>query len=231
MSIIQNATPRVHEQLRLVKVFTLAQLISLFCCSRRTAQRSLSAWRCHTSYNANASYYALPEVVRFDSRGIWRCGSVAFSCHGNLTDTLQALVNTSPEGMTARELRAVVKVDVHSLLPPVVRAGKLTRAKSHGAFVHFASNPAVRRRQEEARHGRGLPGETLSDADAVTVLVAFIQEPILASAELADRVRTRAPTATPAAIDRFFQAHGLDPAKKGALHSRPSSCSDSTNND
>lgn len=229
-TISQTLKDEVREQLRHKKIFTLSQMVGLLSCAGRTAQRFLRDWQCHTSYNLNASYYALPNVVQFDSSGIWSCNGVHFSRYGNLTETLVGLVLSSPAGMTGGELGAIVKVQVHSLLPAMARAGKLAREKHHGRYVYFAVDPTPRSEQEQAREERAEAGKALSDADAVTMLVVFINEPTLQATELAERVRARAPTATVQAIKHFFETHGLEPAKKGALHSALSNCSNTTGN-
>jgi len=224
-----QASTDSRRRFRLAKIMTMAHLMTLLGCSRSTVQRRLRQWRCHTSYNLNGCYYALPEVVEFDERGLWRCGRARFSIHGNLRQTVSAFVEDAPAGMTGAELSAALGVNANSFLWGFVQQGTLARDRMHGRFVYLSSTPERARSQRARRRGPG-GANMLSDADAVTVLVAFINEPTLGTLELAGRVRARAPTATPTAIDRFFAAHGLEPAKKGALHFRPSSCSDSTDN-
>ena len=60
-------------------IFTVAQLASWMECSVPVARRQLKKWAAITSYNANARYYALPEVVDFGHHGIWRCEPAAVS--------------------------------------------------------------------------------------------------------------------------------------------------------
>ena len=218
-----------RHQFRLARVMTMARLMTLLACSRSTVQRRLRQWRCHTSYNLNGGYYALPEVVEFDERGLWCCGRARFSVHGNLRQTVSALVEAAEAGMTSSELSAALGVNANSFLWGFVQQGTLSRGRVHGRFVYLSTDAERRRRQHDRRRGPG--GErVLSDADAVTVLVAFTKEPTLGPVGLSGRVRARAPTATPVAIDRFFAAHGLEAAKRGASRSRPSSCSGSTDN-
>jgi len=218
-----------RQRFRLAKIMTLAHLMRLLACSRSTVQRRLRQWGCHTSYNLNGGYYALPDVVEFDQRGLWCCGRARFSIHGNLRQTVSALVQDAAAGMTGAEFSAVLGVNANSFLWGFMQHRTLSRDRMHGRFVYFSTDPERCRRQRDRRAGLGNE-KSLNDADAVTVLVAFINEPASGPAELAGRVRARAPTATPEAIERFFAAHGLEPAKRGALRSRPSSCSDSTEN-
>ena len=72
------------RKFRREKVMTIAMLMKLFQCSRRTTQRRLKAWKCHTSYNCNSAWHALPSTVAFDQHGIWRFKEAYFSVYGNM---------------------------------------------------------------------------------------------------------------------------------------------------
>ncbi len=88
------------EVFRKEKVMSLKQLADLLSCSERTVQRYLKKWRTYTSYNQNGRYYVLPDIPRFDDNGLWRYQGIFFSRHGNLKQTLIAVVNHSPAGLT-----------------------------------------------------------------------------------------------------------------------------------
>lgn len=210
-----------RKQLRRLRIFTLPQLISRLSCSRRTAQRCLKAWNCHTSYNANSAYYCLPDVPRFNGFGIWRHKDAAFSQHGKLADTLAAVVEFADDGMTGTELSAILGVKVHSLLPVLMRENKLAREKVRAAFVYLSPQSNRRDHQLEARLAHGGP-QLLSDTDAVTVLICFIQNPQFSIEQLTLHARARAPTASLRSIQFLFDKHGLSAGKKGASDSMSS---------
>jgi hypothetical protein len=216
---VQTATLR---KLRELEVFTLTKLMELLSCSRRTAQRSLAQWKCRTSFNANAKYYALPEVVRFDQHGIWRCGLAIFSADGNLSETLIGVIERSSEGMVATELTEILGVKTNSVLRELARSGRLVREKEGRRFVYFGSGESLINRRKRSRTMRRSMETDLSLTDAIVVLVESIKNPALDPAGLATAVGARAPTASEESIKRFFSMHGLSTAaKKRALRSQP----------
>lgn len=201
-------------QFRRAKIMTLAALTAALQCSRSTAQRRLKQWRCHTSYNLNGAYYALPEVVSFDQHGIWRCHHAGFSVYGNLTHTVVGLVTASEAGLNCAELSNIMDVNAHSFIWNFVRSGKLARSKFGRYYVYFSAEQQVHQRQQ-TRRLELTEGTAIADSDAVTALVELLKHPNLSPAQLSSRVRARAPTASPAAIERFLCQHGLSTAKKG----------------
>jgi len=208
---------QILRRFRRVKVMTLAALMQLLGCSGRTVHRRLKQWQCHTSYNCNGRYYALPSAVQFDTYGIWRFKDACFSAYGNLTQTVSAVVNNSEAGLNCNELSAIIGGNAHTFILKFVHAGKLHREKFRGAYVYFAVDRQIRQRQCTARANLAI--STLSDADAVVVLVELLNAASLTPSELSERVRARAPTASPQAVTRFFSQHGINAAKKGAAHS------------
>lgn len=202
------------QQFRRAKIMTLAALIAVLRCSRSTAQRRLKQWQCHTSYNLNGAYYTLPDVVSFDQHGIWRCQDACFSIYGNLPHTVVGLVTSSEAGLNCAEISSIMGVNAHSFIWNFTHSGKLTRSKFGGCHVYFGAEQQVRQRQQ-TRRLELTEGSALADNDAVTFLVELLKHPNLSPAQLSSRVRARAPTASPAAIERFLNQHGLSTAKKG----------------
>ena len=98
------------------KVCTIPQLADLLECSAPTVRRRLKGWSAHTSYNKNGRYYALPDVVSFDANGLWRYGTICFSRHGNLRQTLIGVVGNSRAGLCAAEVRELLGVEPRSFL-------------------------------------------------------------------------------------------------------------------
>jgi hypothetical protein len=195
----------------------LAELMELLQCSRSTAQRRLKLWGCHTSYNHNGAYYALPEIVEFDQHGIWRCKSACFSMHGNLTRTVTALVKQATAGMTSAELSDVLSVNANSFIGEFVNIGKISRQKLGARFIYTSCDKQSKQQQIHCRSQSDQRAVPLSRSDAVTVLVELVKSPILSPFELARKVRSRAPTASVEAIEQFLDEHGVTAAaKKGA---------------
>lgn len=223
---MRTAGDIVHHALRqfgLAKIVTLGELMLLLECSRRTAQRYLKQWGCLTSYNCNSAYYALPAVVEFDPNGLWRHEEARFSRYGNLVETVVGVVCAAPAGLTAAELGALLGVNAHSFISRLGSHPSLYREKLGGTFVYLAQDMSIRTRQTALRRQRGRRTPSLSDAEAVVVLVELIKHPDSRCAELSERVRTRIPRATVPAVEALLRAYGL--LKKGALDSaRPGRC-------
>jgi hypothetical protein len=104
MKSVAGAARKVLARFCNARILTLAELVVLLGCSVRTAHRRLKAWGALNSYNGNGRFYTVPQVVRFDENGLWRCRGAHFSRHGNLSQTVVALATASAAGLTAAEL-------------------------------------------------------------------------------------------------------------------------------
>ena len=60
------------------KVVTIQELINVLKKSIATVRRRLKKWKAFTSYNQNGRYYALPEIPKFNSFGLWKYRKVLF---------------------------------------------------------------------------------------------------------------------------------------------------------
>lgn len=215
MPLENGAETKTVHYFRKVKIITLAALMSLLGCSRRTTQRRLKQWQCLTSYNRNGSYYALPAVVEFDENGIWGCQGVYFSRYGSLPQTVVAVIKHSPAGMSCAELGNVLKMNAHSFIWSLVKDHRLSREKMQGSFVYMAVEEQIKAQQRKNRlELAAFPCRQLTDADAVTALVELVKNPHLGCAELAARIGDRALSASRESIEQFFLQRGLLSAQK-----------------
>ncbi len=200
------------EVFRKEKVMSLKQLADLLSCSERTVQRYLKKWRTYTSYNQNGRYYVLPDIPRFDDNGVWRYHGIFFSRHGNLKQTLIAVVNHSPAGLTVAEAGAVVGVSLRSFLAQSHNIQPLRREKSTGRFVYFSQDQALFSQQKQNRQEDDsrlkllrLPTET----EAVIILVERIKHPELSVEQLSARLYKKAHRIKADVIHNLFEHHGL----------------------
>ena len=194
------------------KVMSLKQLAELLSCSERTVQRQLKKWRTHTSYNKNGRYYVLPDIPRFDDDGLWRYQGIFFSRHGNLKQTLMALVNHSPAGLTVAEAGALVGVSLRSFLAQPHHIQPLRREKITGRFVYFSQDralfsPQKQKRQEDDSRLKLLRLPT--DTQAVVILVERIKHPELSVEQLSSRLHKKAHRIKADVIHTLFDHHGL----------------------
>jgi len=134
--------------------------------SERTVFRKLSELESINSYSHRGQYYTLKSLTSFDENGLWTCRGVWFSRFGNLLNTVQALVEYSPEGFSARELSDVLHVECKHALVESVRRKQLKREKLHGSYIYFALQTAVHTRQQHRRKSlRNLPPLLVSNPE------------------------------------------------------------------
>lgn len=107
----------VRNLIRKNTVVTLAQLrTALGPVCDLTVHQVMHEAGCRTSYSHNGRYYTLEELIAFDQNGLWSYHGIRFSREGTLTATLIALIEQSSTGLYARDLRAIVKVEVLATL-------------------------------------------------------------------------------------------------------------------
>jgi hypothetical protein len=216
MTALRAVSRKVWQKLLAVKVITMAELTLLLDCSVRTAHRRLRSWGAMNSYNGNGRFYAVPQAVRFDQNGLWRCRGAFFSRHGNLTQTVAALVSASPAGLTASELSELLGLNAHSFISQFATRPQLRRERSAGRFVYFAADCSLRQKQREARQRLDQDSQPAlpSDAEAVLIFAEMIRHPELEPEQISCRLRATGTVVEPLRIRRLIESHGL--SKKGA---------------
>jgi hypothetical protein len=196
-------------ELRKVKTFTVVELARWLSCSVVTARRRLKEWGAHTSYNCNGRHYALPEVPRFDVNGLWRWQGAFFSRHGNLRETVRALVAASGAGLSSGEIGLMLGLEARTFLAHFKADPSLFREPCGRSHVWFAGDGAARLRQAESRRRLDMAAAELPDADAVRLLVELVRSPGLDCAALARKLAPASPRLTSEAVERFLDGHGL----------------------
>jgi hypothetical protein len=96
---------KVVEHLRRCRVATMNEMVQSLDLSHMTVVRALKKYGYYTSFNHTAGFYTLQDTPRFDRRGLWFCADIGFSQHGNLKQTLLALIEQSEAGCTVAELQ------------------------------------------------------------------------------------------------------------------------------
>ena len=152
------------------KVATMRHLRYQFQVCHMTVFRALKKQGYHTSYNHNASYYTLADVPEFDDWGLWAYRDVRFSRFGSLPDTLVALVERAPAGLTCDELEHRLQTRVANLLSRLVQHRRLQCQRLQGRQVVYLGHESKQGRQQlekrrqqvraaAATTPRGLPVE------------------------------------------------------------------------
>jgi hypothetical protein len=124
-----------------------------------TVFRKLKSLHYLSSYTHRGRFYTLPEIARFDDRGLWTHQDVWFSRHGTLMATLESWIQKSLQGWFADELADQLHVDVQDALRELVVQGRLRRAELTGRFLYTAADARLSKdqiRTRSAREKRGL---------------------------------------------------------------------------
>jgi len=191
------------------KAMTLGEVAEFICSSIHTARRRLKQWRAANSYNHNGRYYTLPDVPEFDGNGVWRWRGVFFSQYGTLKQTVVALVQRSPAGLNAGELRSLVGLDPRSFLSAFAADPRIRREKTQGRFVYYGADMAVYSAQRQHRSTLQAAGRQPTPSEAVAILVEKIKRPASSYEALSRRLRKQKVLVEAETIRNFFLRHGL----------------------
>ena len=200
---------RVLEKFRRQKIITIGQLAEWLKCSVITARRRLKKWQSYTSINKNGRYYTLPQIPVFDENGLWKYKTVLFSKHGNLKQTIVALITESEKGLSAVEIAKFVDlVPNSSFLSRFKSVSGVKREKHQGRFIYLSDHPEIYSRQMQtsaSRQAAGFP----SDSQAVEILVELIKHPEIGIEQLSAKVSKPGKQVAAAMVRRFLRFHDL----------------------
>ncbi len=191
------------------KIITIDNLVSLLNSSIKTARRRLKLWQAITSYNMNGRYYTLPGIADFDSHGLWQYRQVRFSQHGNLKNTIIAVVNQSKAGLDAAEASDLLGISVRSFLSSLQKHPDFKREKIQGRFVYFSALQKDNIKQKEYRYAMTRAIQLPSDIEAIAILVETIKNPDLSIDELAGKLQQKNYRISSESIQNLFNYHGL----------------------
>jgi hypothetical protein len=208
-----NSKDKVLRLFRDKKVMTLAQLALHLQRCQRTAQRQLKQWQAINSYNKNGRYYVLPDIPSFDADGLWHWRGIFFSKHGNLTQTLVALVRNSKAGLNAAEMEELLGLSPRSFLSSFREHPDLRREKHQGCFVYFSSDLTIYEQQKNQRVTMIRSAKLPSDVEAIAILVETVKNPDLKIEELCTRLKNKKYDITPEVVWNLFAYHGLSVKK------------------
>ena len=157
-NIMRRETFHADDLVRLLRQRTIATMPelkkALGTAVDVTVFRKLKQIDYRTSYSHRGSYYALEELVRFDEKGLWSFDSVWFSSHGTLLATAEAFVEHSQAGYFVEELDELLHVETKDPLLRLIAQRRIARELVSGLYLYGSIDPAMRKRQLEARHER-----------------------------------------------------------------------------
>jgi hypothetical protein len=210
------------RQFRRKKVLTKQELLDSIGCSNMTLWKLLSRHGYYTSYNDNARHYTIDGIPKFDERGLWAYRGTRFSKWGTLTDTVTALVEESPSGLTAEQLQKMLGVSVKSILPALVEKNSLVREKIEHCFVYFSTAQVRQKHQRRERRVAAEAEQSIVKAipleHVVALLVEIIKAPRDAPSQWVRRLSRKGVPLDERDVQRVLDHYRLDP-KKGLLKS------------
>ena len=197
---------QILEHFRLQKIITIEQLVKLLKSSVITARRRLKKWQTYTSINRNGRYYTLPQIPVFDKNGLLKYKRIFFSKHGNLKQTIVALIKDSQKGLSAVEITELVGlVPNSSFLSQFKNVPGVKREKHQSRYIYMSDRPEIYTRQKHRWTTIVFP----TDAQAVEILVQLKKYPDIGIEQLADHVSGHGQSVQPATIRRYLQFHDL----------------------
>jgi len=171
---------RIRQLLQSKTVLSLKQLRhELADRGRSSIFRDLQKVELLTSYSHAGQYHVLQSTVAFNRDGLWFYDQAAFSKYGTLKNTLVAVVSSSSAGMTHRELKSLLRVQVQNTLTHLIKTERLRRKSSSArSFVYLSPETSRAQRQWEKRQafdetatGMALPPESV----VIDILIEIIR--------------------------------------------------------
>lgn len=145
--------------------------------STMTTHRKLRTISYQTSYSHSGKYYTLTSIADFNSNGLWEFNGIYFSKHGKLAPSIEHLVNYSPDGYFAAELKQMLKVFVHNELKKLHHHGKLRREQIGREFLYLSNSSGdtqLKRRKEHIQHAVSTISAGTTQFDQKEYLMAFL---------------------------------------------------------
>ena len=134
-----------------------------------------------SSYTHTGQYHALKSAARFDVDGLWFCDPAGFAKYGTLKNTLTEMISTAQAGMTQKELKALLRINVQNTLTHLVNSNEVDRRLLAGSVYVYLSvdrhkakdQLQTRRAIEETVPQVTLPPENL----IIEILLELIRVP------------------------------------------------------
>jgi hypothetical protein len=214
---------KLVDWLKKRRLATMKHLRHQFQVSHMTVVRALKKYGYFTSYNSNAAYYTLHDVPQFDSWGLWAYREIRFSKFGTLPQTVVALVQNAPAGMTTAELEDRLQTQVANLLCRLVQQGRLTRRSLlRRQVVYLAADLEQADGQYQQRQQLSVPAahppEELPPNLAADQVIAILRQMVLAPEAspqaLARQLARRAVAVTAGEVRRVREHYGLEKKRR-----------------
>jgi len=214
----QAALRRLFQKHPVADLSTLFRTLQTSC--RMSVFHRLKALGYFSSYTHAGRYYTLRDIPPFDSRGLWRLGSIGFSRLRTLKASVAELVRSSPDGQTHRELELLFGVPVFNTILHLLRTKAIRREPlSARTSVYLDADPAHGGKQLRRRLQGAKQSPPTASARIIEILLELLRsaQVALSPPEVAQRLAARDIAVSVDEIREVFTRYGLD--KKRGVHS------------
>jgi hypothetical protein len=164
---------------------------------RSSLFRDLKKVELLTSYSHAGQHHALKSMVKFNPDGLWFYEQISFSKYGTLKNTLVQLISHSCAGMTHKELKTLLRIQVQNSLTHLVKNNLLQRRLlSEQVFVYLSFDGSQAQAQWQKRlklNGKALRVTLPSETIIIDILLEVIRgnEREIDEEELSSRLKQR----------------------------------------
>ncbi len=189
---------QIRKLLQSEKVMSLKQIRHKIPDRPRSSLfRDLKKVELLTSYSHSGQHHALKSRVKFNRNGLWFYDQISFSKYGTLKNTLVQIISNSPAGMTHKELKNLLHIQVQNPLTHLITTFLLQRRSlADKVFVYLAQEDSVAQAQWQKRvefNEKSLSVTLPSEMITIDILLEIIRghEAIIDEEELSSRLKQR----------------------------------------
>jgi len=167
---------------------------------RSSLFRDLKKVELLTSYSHAGQHHALKSRVKFNPNGLWFYEQISFSKYGTLKNTLVKIILNSPAGMTHKELKTLLRIQVQNSLTHLIKTNLLQRRlSSEHVFVYLSHEGSLAQEQWKKRvelNEKALSVTLPSETIIIDILLEIIRgnERIIDEEALSSRLKQRGVT-------------------------------------
>ncbi len=164
---------------------------------RSSLFRDLKKVELLTSYSHAGQHHALKSMVKFNPNGLWFYEKISFSKYGTLKNTLIEIISSSPAGMTHKELKTLLCIQVQNSLTHLIKNELLQRRLLSGqVFVYLSHDGSQAQAQWQKRlelNEKALSVTLPSEMIIIDILLEIIRgnDRIIDEEELSSRLKQR----------------------------------------
>ena len=208
---MQNYTNLTADNIKKIfaekRVITIDKLSEIFNCLNSSVRTFLKKMGAISSFNKNAKYYSLPEIIEFDENGIWKFKGVCFSKHKTLKLTILSIIENSPLGLSAKEVGKILHFPPHTMLSRLEKIKIIKREKISGHFVYFSTEEEKYVQQHTLHLKKNEP--ECSEFAQIFILIERIKNPDISINQIVLNFKKKQIVITNSEIQFFYVKNNI----------------------